>query len=106
MILIVKDFILDDLNLDIIALQEIESTSSLAELSDNLGDNWSDYRSENSNWGELSYLINTETITINNIYTILNNSEYYFAYRPPYVLNIEFNLWPWIRNMTNMEISF
>ena len=84
-------FILNDLNLDIVALQEIESTSALAELSDNLGNNWSYYRSENSNWGELSYLINTESITINNIYTILNNSEYYFAYRPPYVLDFDYN---------------
>ena len=69
-------FIIDDLNLDIVALQEIESTSALSELSDNLGDNWLDYRSENSSWGELSYLINSETVEINNIYTILNNSEY------------------------------
>ena len=84
-------FIIDDLNLDIVALQEIESTSALSELSDNLGDNWLDYRSENSSWGELSYLINSETVEINNIYTILNNSEYYFAYRPPYVLDCDYN---------------
>ena len=52
-------FIIDDLNLDIVALQEIESTSALSELSDNLGDNWLDYRSENSSWGELSYFLNS-----------------------------------------------
>ena len=82
--------IIDSLNVDIIALQEIESTAAFNSLISMLGDNWIGYRSDNSSHGELSYLINTSEIAIiSNPYKILNDNEYYFAFREPYVL--EFN---------------
>ena len=77
--------------IDIIALQEIESSTHLNTIASSLGDNWIAYRHENSDWGELSYLINTATITFNSPYSILNQEEYYFAFRPPYLLEFNFN---------------
>ncbi len=84
--------IIPELFIDIIALQEIESTSSLNSLRNQLGDNWISYiAEENSSWGELSYLVNTNEVEINEPpFTILNQYEYYFAYRPPFVLNITY----------------
>jgi len=75
------------LNPDIIALQEISSTSQFNSLLNLLGDTWIGYQSES-----LAYLININNLTITNTpYAILEDYEYYFAYRPPYVLSIEFN---------------
>ena len=90
------NFYLEDIinnldGVDIIALQEIESSTQLSELANNLGSNWIDYRHENSDWGELSYLINSETITFQEPYSILSEYQYYFAYRPPYVLEFDYN---------------
>ena len=56
--------IIDSLNVDIIALQEIESTQDFNNLVNQLGDNWIGYKAENSSYGVLSYLINTTFITI------------------------------------------
>ena len=76
---------------DIIALQEIESSTDINELANSLDGSWTFYRHENSDWGELSYLINLETITFQEPYSILNEYQYYFAYRPPYVLEFNYN---------------
>jgi len=85
--------IIDSLNIDIIGLQEIESTSYFNDLLDSLGDNWVAYRADtNSSWGELSYLINTDEINIlQSPYTILHQYESDFAWRLPYVLKILYN---------------
>ena len=57
-----------------------------------LDGDWSGYRSANTNYGEISYLINNNSIEIVHYpYTILSEYEHYFAYRPPYVLKINFN---------------
>ena len=92
---------IDFLDVDIIALQEIESTSSFNQLVNHLsescglgGDCWDGFRSgpTNSQYGELSYLINTSEITsYQNPYSILYQDSYYFAWREPYVLNINYN---------------
>ena len=82
--------VIDSLKADIIALQEITSTSEFNNLVSMLGNSWIGFRSENSTYQELSYLIDTREISIiSNPYTILNSDYYYFAYREPYVL--EFN---------------
>ena len=84
--------IINDINVDIIALQEIENQVSFEQLENNLFGSWTGYRSENSNWGELSYLINHDNVEITHYpYTILDDYEYYFAYRPPYVVEVSFN---------------
>ena len=84
--------IINDINVDIIALQEIENQASFEQLENNLFGSWVGYRSENSNWGELSYLINLDNIEITHYpYTILDDYEYYFAYRSPYVVEVSFN---------------
>ena len=86
--------IIDSLNVDIVGLQEIESIDYFNDLLDSLGENWHGYRSGgvNSDWGELSYIINTSNIELTtNPYTILDDDSYYFAYREPYVLEISYN---------------
>ena len=86
----VQDLILS-LNPDIIVLQEISSATSFNLLANNLGNDWVGYRYSDSNWGELAYLINLSHINIiEEPYSILEEEEHYFAYRPPYVLHIEF----------------
>ena len=83
--------IIESSNLDIIALQEIENQNDFNTLANNL-DNWVGYRYSNSNYGELSYLINLDNIEIMQTpYSILNQHDHYFAYRPPYVIKIKFN---------------
>jgi len=83
--------IIESSNLDIIALQEIENQNDFNTLANNL-DNWVGYRYSNSNYGELSYLINLDNIEIvQTPYSILNQYDHYFAYRPPYVIKINFN---------------
>ena len=83
--------IISDINIDIIAFQEIESSSSFNSLINQLGDNWVGYRSGgNSSYGELAYAINTDEIEVLNIFTILNQNAYYFGYREPYVLRFNY----------------
>ena len=83
--------IIESGNIDVIALQEIEDQNAFNTLVNNL-DNWTGFRYSNSNYGELSYLINLDNIDIvQNPYSILNQYNHYFAYRPPYVLKINFN---------------
>ena len=62
--------IINSLDVDIIALQEITSTSALTELTNNLNGNWISDRYGSSNWGELSYLINIDKIEI--IVSVMN----------------------------------
>ena len=81
------------LQIDIIALQEIEDTQSLEDIKNNLGNNWTFYRSDsNSSYGTLSYLINTNEVEIIQYpYTILSQYDYEFAWRRPYVLKVIHN---------------
>ena len=82
---------IESMNVDIIALQEIENTGYFNQLVTSLGDEWVGYRHENSNWGELSFLINITNVNYQEPYSILNEYESYFAYRPPYVLEFSYN---------------
>ena len=84
--------IISDINVDVIALQEIENQQSFDVLSSLLDSGWYGYRAENTDWGELSYLINTNNVTITHFpYTILDTYDHWFAYRPPYVVKISYN---------------
>lgn len=85
--------IIDSLDVDIIALQEIVDVQNFNNILDSLGNNWVGFRSGeiDSDYQELSYIINTQNIEIvSNPYTILNDNSYYFAYREPYVLEISY----------------
>ena len=83
---------IDSLNVDIIALQEITSTAELNNLKESLWGNWEAYRSGYGDYGELSFLINTDNIVSHNIpYTILGTYYYDFSYREPYVLEFSYN---------------
>ena len=81
----------NELNVDIIALQEIESGTSLTALQESLGSNWIFFKSSTSPYGNLAYLINTANITINSPYNILSSYSYEFAGRTPYVLELNYN---------------
>ena len=84
--------IINQLDVDIIALQEIENNQAFNSLIESLDGNWVGYRADlNSNYQELAYAINTDEINIISLYNILEQDEYYFAYRPPYVLEFIFN---------------
>ena len=79
--------VINQINIDIIAFQEIESQNAFNNLINQLNGNWVGHRSDpGSSWGELSYAINLDEIVINNIYNILSGDAYYFAYREPYVV--------------------
>ena len=90
--------IINSLDIDIIALQEIENTTSLTELANSLDGNWAYYRSGgiSSDFKELSYLINTDKISNNNfsepeeINMTYDDAEN-FAFRPPYILEFNYN---------------
>lgn len=79
--------------IDIIALQEISNQSAFNSLVNSLDPNiWFGYRGSNDDYQSLAYLINTTDIEIIDFpYTILEDDQYYFAYRPPYVTKISFN---------------
>jgi len=111
--------IVDSLNVDIIALQEIRLLTNLINIGNSLGNHWEIYRSPgSSNYGNLAYLINTDEINIittpytmpdNTVacpeytYNLLDhtcsnstpNSSYYqsydFAWRMPYIFEFEYN---------------
>tara|TARA_B100000609_G_C17221851_1_gene440713 strand:- start:4877 stop:5743 length:867 start_codon:yes stop_codon:yes gene_type:complete len=89
----VSNFINSLNDVDVIALQEISNQESFFNIIPLLlEDGWEGFRSENTNNQELSFLINTEHLNIlSQPYEILIDEEYYFAYRPPYVIDIEFD---------------
>ena len=94
--------IINSLDVDIIALQEITNQSSLIELANSLNGNWDYSFYSNDSWG-LAYLINTDNISvIQNPYSILQQYDYEFAGRPPYVLEFNYNN----QNITLMNIHF
>ena len=92
--------IINTLNIDLIALQEITDQSEFNNLVSNLNGNWLGFRSENTSYGELAYLINQDNLTlIQNPYNLtssyfsdLSSSdfEYIFSFRAPLVLKINF----------------
>ena len=84
--------IINEINVDLIALQEIESQNSFEDLISNLNGSWYGYRADDGNWGELSYLINTDNIQITHYpYTILDDYEHFYAYRTPYIVKVQFS---------------
>ena len=86
--------ILDSLNVDIVALQEIENQTAFSELTESLGNNWFSYRSgtANSEYGELAFLINTAEVEIvTSPYAILDDYQYEFSYREPLVVECNYN---------------
>ena len=77
------------LNADIIALQEITSTTALNQFADLLGENWVGYRFDpTSSSVRLAYLINLETITVNELDIIEDNE---FFTREPHILKFTYN---------------
>ena len=89
--------IINTLEVDIIALQEIASHNKFSQLKDSLNNSnstryWDAYTPAADGYLELAYLIDTSTVEImGSPYTILDDSSYYFANRPPYVIEVSFS---------------
>ena len=96
--------IIDSLDADIIAMQEIKGIDDFNNMVNSLTNkNWIGFRagddegSYDENYQELAYLINTSFVSINNNpYSILGNYGYYFAYREPFILEFTFENIPFI----------
>ncbi|MAV59041.1 MAG: hypothetical protein CMG07_03710 [Candidatus Marinimicrobia bacterium] len=92
--------IINSINIDLIALQEITDQNEFNNLVSNLDGNWLGFRSENTLYGELAYLINQDNLILTQNPYMLTSSyfndlsssdfEYIFSYRAPFVLNINF----------------
>lgn len=82
--------IIDALEADVIAIQEIDDISSFEDVVDGLPD-YEGYL-ESSYFAGLAYIYNTETVTINDIYEIYTTSPYWSAFpRSPMVMDLEYN---------------
>ena len=96
--------IIDSLDADIIAMQEIKGVDDFNIMVNSLTNkNWIGFRSGDDegsydeNYQELAYLVNTSFVSINNNpYSILGNYGYYFAYREPFILEFTFENIPFI----------
>ncbi|RPG03819.1 MAG: hypothetical protein CBE06_000440 [Pelagibacteraceae bacterium TMED246] len=85
------DFI-PSINSDIYALQEISNQNEFNKLVNELGPEWVGFRSDDSDYQELSYIVNANFVDIiTTPYSILEDQEHFFAYRAPYVLEVNFN---------------
>lgn len=85
------DFI-PSINSDIYALQEISNQNEFNQLVNELGPEWVGFRSDDSDYQELSYIVNSNFVDIiTTPYSILEDQEHFFAYRAPYVLEVNFN---------------
>ena len=87
--------IIYELDVDILALQEIESSSYFYQLIDEINkidslNNWTGYHSPSGGGWNLSYLYNPSEIEILSIFEIYNDNSWAFP-RPPLVLKIEYN---------------
>ena len=80
--------IIEDINVDIIALQEISESNDFLTIVQDIED-WSGYY---ASWPGLAYLYNTNTIMINDVYEIYATSNYWYYFpRSPYVMEITYN---------------
>ena len=80
--------LIDFMNVDIVALQEIANSNSFSNLVNSL-DGWSGYRSPYSNGWNLAYIYKNSTIEKINIYEIYTSESRPFS-RPPLVLEFEY----------------
>ena len=80
--------IIEDINVDIIALQEISESNDFLTIIEDIED-WSGYY---ASWPGLAYLYNTNTISVNDVYEIYATSNYWYYFpRSPYVMEITYN---------------
>ncbi|MBI89646.1 MAG: hypothetical protein CMG60_06110 [Candidatus Marinimicrobia bacterium] len=81
--------IINLLDLDVLAIQEVDDTTMFDQMLDSLPDYLGYYQS--SWFAGLAYIYNTETVEINNIYEIYFTSEYWNAFpRSPMVMDFNF----------------
>ena len=81
--------IIEALDVDVLAIQELDNTALFDQMMNNLTDYVGYY--ESAWFAGLAYIYNTETIQINNIYEIYTTSPYWSAFpRSPMVMDMDF----------------
>ena len=81
--------IIEALDVDVLAIQELDNTTLFDQMINNLTDYVGYY--ESAWFAGLAYIYNTETIQINNIYEIYTTSPYWSAFpRSPMVMDMNF----------------
>ena len=81
--------IIDALDIDVLAIQEIDDVSSFNQVINGL-ENYEGYL-ESSWFAGLAYIYNTQTVEINNIYEIYTTSPYWSPFpRSPMVMDMNF----------------
>ena len=82
--------IIEALDMDVLAIQELDNTTLFDQMMNNLTDYVGYY--ESAWFAGLAYIYNTETIQINNIYEIYTTSPYWSAFpRSPMVMDMNFS---------------
>jgi len=81
--------IIDTLNMDLMVFQEIGSESAFNEIIEG-SSRWENIFSNEGSYS-LAAIYNTQTVSIEESYKILEDDEYYFAYRPPQLIKIKWN---------------
>tara|TARA_B110001454_G_scaffold121055_1_gene113039 strand:- start:3969 stop:5006 length:1038 start_codon:yes stop_codon:yes gene_type:complete len=81
--------IIDALDIDVLAIQEVDDISSFNEVIDGL-ENYEGYL-ESSWFAGLAYIYNTQTVEINDIYEIYTSSPYWSPFpRSPMIMDMNF----------------
>jgi len=79
--------VIQEINVDIIAMQEINESSDFMSIIPNL-DGWDGLY---ASWPGLAYLYNTNTVDVNSIYDIYETENYWYVFpRSPYVMEVTY----------------
>ena len=79
--------VVQEINVDIIAMQEISGSSNFMSLIPNL-DGWDGLY---ASWPGLAYLYNTNTVDVHSIYDIYETENYWYVFpRSPYVMEVTY----------------
>ena len=79
--------VVEQINVDIIALQEISGSSDFMSIIPNL-DGWNGMY---ASWPGLAYLYNTNTVEVGSIYDIYDTENYWYVFpRSPYVMEVTY----------------
>ncbi len=81
--------IIDTLNMDLLVFQEIGSEYAFNKIIEG-SNKWENIFSDEGSYS-LAAIFNTQSVSIEESYKILEEDEYYFAWRPPQLIKIKWN---------------
>lgn len=82
--------IIENLDVEVLALQEISDTTSFKQMVDDLQDYDGYFKSSEFSGLELAYIYKVDEVEINDSYEILTGHQYYFLPRSPMVMEMTF----------------